>query len=112
MREGHVFKVEDRITRATEALRDVMALAFTVMGDTDRAQRGALQVVWAPPERRSLAERADAASKAADLPFRSRMIHIWGFSPAQVEDMEAERATDAFFQIPAAPVQPAPTVPA
>lgn len=93
-REGEVFRAEDRITRATEAWKDVMSLAFRVNGDEQRADRGGLQVLWQPPERRSLAERADAATKAEDLPWRYRMEHIWGFEPKQVDEMEADRAAD------------------
>lgn len=93
-REGLVFKAEDRIKRATEGWKDVMSLAFQMAGDEERADRGRLQVLWASPERRSLAERADAASKATDLPFRTKATTIWGFAPAEVDRMEQERAGD------------------
>lgn len=97
MREGLVFRVEDRIARAAEGWRDVIAGAFRMIGDTERADRGAIEVMWASAERQSLAEKADAASKAQDMPWRSRMIHIWGFSPDQVDAMETERAQDALL---------------
>jgi hypothetical protein len=52
-----------------------------------------------------MAERADAASKAADIPWRTKMTDIWGFSPQEVDRMESERATDALLL----PAQVAPT---
>lgn len=93
-REGLVYKVEDRIARVTSAWSQVMSLAFLVMGDTERADLTAIDVLWRPPERLSLAERADAASKAIDVPWRTKMIRIWGFPPDEVDRMEAERAAD------------------
>ena len=97
MREGLVFKTQDRIVQATEAWEQVMSLAFLFAGDAERASRADMEVIWASPERRSLAERADAASKATDLPWRTRMSDIWQFSPQQIERMQAERMIDAFM---------------
>lgn len=94
MREGLVFKVEDRIIRATEGWKDVMSLAFLFSEDQARADRNGLEVLWIPPERRSLAERADAASKGGDIPWRTRMTDIWQFAPKKVDQMEAERSND------------------
>lgn len=93
-REGLVFKTEDRIARASQAWKDVMSLAFAAEGDEQRADRSGIEVLWQAPERRSLAERADAGQKATDLPWRVKMEHIWDFTPKQVDDMEAARAQD------------------
>jgi hypothetical protein len=99
-REGLVFKVEDRQMRANDALLDVLSLTFRLMGDTDRAARDALEVIWAPVERRSLAEKADAASKAAsDLPVRARLIEIWQLPPATA-DRYVKELQDAAEQDP------------
>lgn len=95
MREGLVFKVEDRMARMTEALRDVMYLAFLTEGDAVRADRSKIGVLWAPPERRSLSERADADMKArGTLPWRARCRVIWGMTPDEIDLMSAERAED------------------
>jgi hypothetical protein len=58
-----------------------------------------MECLWAPPERFSLAERADAASKAiaGGVPWRTVMTDIWQFSPQAVDRMEAERVTDSFL---------------
>jgi len=96
-REGLVFKTEDRIARADASWSRLMRLVL-----------GADEVVtkWLPAERQSLAERADAASKAQDLPWRTRMEEIWQFSGEEVDRMEAERAADAALTAPPAPDDP------
>lgn len=98
-REGLVFKTGERIKQASEAGEQVMSLAFRMAGDEERAKRADLEVVWAPPERFSLAERYDAASKAiaAGVPWRTVMTDVLQFSPQQVDRMESERATDALL---------------
>jgi hypothetical protein len=103
-REGLVFKTSDRIVAASESWEQVMSMAFLFAGDLERARRGDMECLWAPPERFSLAERYDAASKAqaAGVPWQSVMTDVLQFSPQQVERMAAQRATDAFLA-------PAPT---
>jgi SPP1 Gp6-like portal protein len=107
-REGLVFKTADRIVQASESWEQVMSLAFLFAGDTERASRADMETLWASPERFSLAERYDAASKAqaAGVPWRAVMTDVLQFSPQQVDRMEAQRATDTFLAAPAA----APTV--
>ena len=84
-REGLVFKAEDRIARASASWDRLMRLVL----DADD-----VVTKWLPAERQSLAERADAASKAADLPWRTRMEDIWQFSGEEIDRMEAERAAE------------------
>jgi hypothetical protein len=108
-REGLVFKVEDRIDRVSSRWAQVVALMFTILGDTDRANLTGITPLWRPPDRPSLAERADAASKAQDIPWRTRMIRIWGFTPGEVDRMEAERADDQLLAAQVAAASPAPS---
>ena len=98
-REGLVFKTEDRIARANIGWRQVMSLAFRLTGDEQRADLKALEPIWAPAERLTLSERADAASKATDVPWRTKMTELWGFDPEIVDRAEGERGADAFFQL-------------
>ena len=91
-REGLVFKTEDRIARATVGWSKVMSLMFKWMGDVERAALLDLEPLWKPAERYSLSERADANTKFQDVPFRSRMKLIGQFTPAEVAEMETERA--------------------
>lgn len=97
MREGLVYKTEDRQTRAGATWTQVMRLGFLWIGDEERAQPGALRTMWAPAERYSLAERADAISKVSNvLPWRTLMTDVMQFSPVAVDRMVTERLNDAF----------------
>jgi len=96
-REGLVFKTEDRINRATPGWSKVMSLIFRWLGDDVRSALLDLEPLWKPAERYSLSERGDANSKFQDIPFRSRMELIGQFSPAEIAEMEAERAGEALL---------------
>ena len=115
-REGLVFKTQDRIARVTPGWSRVMSLVFKWLGDDVRATLLDLEPLWKPAERYSLSERADANSKFQDVPFRSRMELVGQFSPAQIDQMEVERAgesllTEALLGAPVAteaPTEPQP----
>jgi hypothetical protein len=96
-REGLVFKAEDRIARASAGWSKVMSLVFRWLGDETRANLLDLEPLWKPAERYSLAERADANVKFADIPFRSRMALVAQFSPAEIEEMEVEKASESLI---------------
>jgi hypothetical protein len=91
-----------------------MALAFAMTGDDQRASRADMEIMWASAERFSLAERFDAAvkAKAADVPWRTIMLDVLGYSPQQVDRMEADRDADALRLAALAPQPPAPAPPA
>lgn len=99
-REGLVFKTEDRMERCSATWSDVLSDAFLWMDDTQRANLDQLQIIWKPAERESLASRLDAATKAttAQVPWRTIMTDIIGFSPQRVDQMQAERADDQILQ--------------
>ncbi len=98
-KEALIFRVEDRIVRASQGWSKVMSLAFRVMGDEQRADLDKLQVLWASTERRSLAEKADAAVKLAGLlPWRTLMIDVLDYPADQVDRMAAERIADQLQQ--------------
>lgn len=115
LREEHQFKTDDRIELATEPAVDVMSLALTLAGEPKRADRAKLEVLWTPTELIPLTERAAAGAQAQDIPFRSRMIHVWGFTPAQVDimesELEAQQAAEPPAPEPPAPGPPEPPVP-
>lgn len=99
-REGLVFKVEDRMARFEATWSDVISDAFLWMGDAERADLDNIGIIWKPADRSSLAERLDAAVKAvtAQVPWRTIMTDIIGFSPQRVDQMQAERADDQILQ--------------
>jgi len=85
-REGLVFKVEDRITRTSFPWAQVMSLMLLHAGQADRADLTKLQTIWAPADRLSLSERADAASKLKDvLPRRTLLIEVFRMTPAEAD---------------------------
>ncbi len=94
-REGLVFKVADRITRTSHPWAQVMSLALLHAGDTERADLAKLQTIWAPPNRLSLSERADAASKLNGiLPTRTLLIDVLGMAPADADRAMTERTEE------------------
>lgn len=97
-RENLVFKARDRIERLSPKWVDVVALMLLQAGAVDRRALARLGPIWASPEMLSLSERADAAQKAQDIPWKSRMQLIWGFAPDTVDRMETERMDDLVFQ--------------
>lgn len=109
-REGLVFKTEDRLMQTGESYEQAMSIAFDHAGDAARASRGDMETIWASPERFSLAERYDAATKAqaAGVPWRSTMQTVLQFSPQEIERMEEERAADALLNPVPEPVQAPP----
>jgi hypothetical protein len=98
-REGLIFKTRDRLVEAGEAWEQVQSLAFRFMGDEQRANRVAMEIMWAPPERWSLAERADAATKAINggLSRRAVLEDVWQKTPTQIEQIEADTAAEALM---------------
>jgi hypothetical protein len=70
---------------------------FKYTGDSVRSELLDLEPIWQTPERYSLSERADANSKFQDIPFNSRMTLIGQFSPAEIAEMEVERAGEAIL---------------
>jgi hypothetical protein len=100
-REGLIFKAQDRINRAGPVWDAVMGAALAIESGSAAPVEG-VETQWLPPERRSLAEKADAANKATDLPWRDRMTDIWQFSQDRVDLMEVNREAETS----AAPVAP------
>jgi hypothetical protein len=98
-REGLVFKVSDRLVSIAERWQQVMHYAFVFAKDEKRANLLALEAIFAAPDRVSMAERYDAASKAAaaGVPWRTRMTDVLQFTPDAVARMEIERAEEALL---------------
>lgn len=96
-KEALVLKAENRVERAKDGWAQTMSLAFELMGDTQRADLLAIEPMFIPPNRASLAERHDASAKAkADgVPWRTRMADILLYSPETIDRMAAERREDA-----------------
>ena len=95
-RETQVFKVEDRIRRYTGALSRMMAYAFEMDGDTERASLEGLETVWKDPNRSSLTERAASATQAAQAgaPWSYVMTHFIRMTPKELAEARRERTKE------------------
>jgi hypothetical protein len=76
-------------------------------GDTVRANRADLEVIWAPPERYTLTERGQAASQAVGLSRRFVQEKVWQLTPQEIARNEAELAAEALLE-PDPVAQPEP----
>lgn len=106
-REGLIFGIEDCMALAAAKWQQVIACMFLFAPDSDRYAPGgrgnkpldrsdASQILidWAPPERFSLAERADADSKNKTLSLDMAAAKIWGLSPDEVAINREQRKAD------------------
>ncbi len=99
-REGLIFKVDDRIARTSHSWALVMSLMLLHAGQPERAELAKLRVIWAPTNRLSLAERADAATKLKDiLPMRTLLIEVMGYTPAAADRIMTEKHDDLLFEL-------------
>jgi hypothetical protein len=94
-REGLVFKTEDRIARASRSWSTVVSLMFRFAGDAARSDVASIEIMWAPVERYSLSERANAIAQTKGVVSRyQQLTEIWGMSPAQANRALSELADD------------------
>jgi hypothetical protein len=81
-REQTVFKVESRQDRFEPAHQLLFELMFRTLGDLDRARPGTTQVIWAPAERLSISEKANAVAQTKGVvPRYMQLTEIMGFDP-------------------------------
>lgn len=110
-REEHVFVVEDRQDRASDGWAKTMSLAFEFQGETDRADVTKIEPLWAPAERYSLEQKADAATKykGAGVPVEAVLTDVLQYSPADVVDrLRPLRNRDLLYAAPAGQQQAPP----
>lgn len=94
-REGLVFKTEDRIERASQSWSHVVSLMFRFKGDDVRADPGTISLMWAPVERYSISERANAIAQTKGVVSRyQQLTEIWGMSPAHANQALSELTDD------------------
>lgn len=102
-KEALVFKVRDRNERAGSSWGEVISIGIEI----ETKEVVEVDVDFVPPENQTMAERYDALSKAGtDVPWRTKMTDILGFSGDKVDRMASEKAEDAVFAASFAPPQP------
>ena len=115
-REGLVFKAEDRIARVNGSWAEVLSLMLRFAGDAARADVDKIHLLWAPVERFSVSERANAIAQTKGvISRRQQLIEIWGMSPDQANRTLTELLDDQLLDAEMAlaaqpPPPPAPTV--
>ncbi len=99
-REGLTFKADTRIKRWKHSYAMVASLMLQAIGETERSDLSKLECRFAATERLSLAERADAASKAVatGLPMKTILVRIWGYAPDEAERVLSEIADEKLLQ--------------
>jgi len=97
VREGATFKVEDKHTRIGAAHAQTAALIFRLANMPEIADPDTISITFAPAERYSLSEKADAAvkAKASGVPWETIMRTVWQFGPEEIARMKTQRMADA-----------------
>lgn len=99
-KEGLTFKADTRIKRWKHGYAMVASLMLRVIGENERADLSKLECRFASTDKLSLAERADAASKASatGLPMKTVLVRIWGYAPDEAERVLSEIADERLLQ--------------
>jgi hypothetical protein len=94
-REQMVFQVQTRQDRWELGHEMICELMFRTAGDNERAQPGTIEIMWAPVQQFSMAERASAISQTKDVMSKyQQLTEIWGMDPAQADRNMSELADD------------------
>lgn len=94
---GNQIAREER-DRNEMSLASTIAHAFEIEGDTTRADKSQIEVIWASIDDSSIKEKSEAAkaAKEAGMPWRTRMEIVFQMTPDQIRAAEQERFNEAF----------------
>lgn len=109
-REGLTFSVEDMTRIAGFGLAQCIGLGFQFKGDTTRSDPADIIIDWAPADRYSILEMAQADAQSS-LPLQQKAARFYGMSPAEVKITMAQAAQQALMQAALAPKPPIPASP-
>lgn len=102
MRESNIDAVRSFRIHAEVGWRELLSTAFAFMDGDDyasRSEKAKIKVVWEPIRSYSLAERADAASKAVTtLPKDAIRRDIWQYGPAELAQLRTMDGRDLLSQ--------------
>lgn len=108
MREEHLYKIGDRMTRFDLGHRRTMANLFAFSDEADdkkRAEVGQIEAIWGPTERHSLEAIADAVAKVkGSLPLEAIWTDIMGYRPSDVPRLRELLGRDLAYGITAATI--------
>lgn len=103
---GLISKVRRHHRSLGESWEEVTRLALRVKDPEDpRGFDQQAQIIWKDPESRSLAERADAATKLAsvNMPWQGIASLVLGLTPQEISRLDAQRGSDVLSQLLTAP---------
>lgn len=104
---GLVSKIRRHHRSLGEPWEEVARLMLVADGQQPGQASGSAEVVWKDPESRSMAERADAASKLAPImPWQALASKVLGASPQEISQWESQRAADGLTSLLNAPQPP------
>jgi len=108
-KEGLITKSKDRIDRIRPAGSEVIARALRIV---DAEFDEPVELGFADPTFVTFAEKHDAnvKAKSGDVPWRTRMIDILGYSADKVDAMQTELEEERLAAAAFAPEPPAPAV--
>lgn len=111
-RETLSFKVESRQDHWEIQHEAVAELMFRTAGDAERGKPGTVEIMWAPVDRPSMSERANAIAQTKGIvPRYHQLTEIWGMDPAMADraitQLAADSKMDAAMAAASAPA-PAP----
>lgn len=87
-----VEKLHDRFELSHELACELM---FRTLADPERSQPGSVNVIWAPAERLSVSERANAIVQTKGvIPRYKQLTDIWGFDPEEADQAMSELQDD------------------
>lgn len=94
-REQNTFGVETLQDRVEISHEMTAELIFRYLGDTERGATGNIEIIWAPAERMSMSERANAIAQTKGvIPRYQQLTEIWGMDPAQADRAMTELTDD------------------
>jgi hypothetical protein len=107
-RETLTFKVESRQDFWELSHQQVAELIFRTEQDVERSEPDTTEIMWAPADRPSMTERANAIAQTKGvIPRYIQMTEIWGMDPAMADRamgfLAQDMAIDAAMAAAAAP---------
>lgn len=101
---GLTSKTRRKFRPVGEGHEETVRLSFLAMGDKQKAAMISAETIWRNPERLSIAQLADAATKKkeAGVPWEQNMADL-GYSPQQIARMQAMRTFDELMAATAQP---------
>ncbi len=100
-REPLFYAVSAMNERAGDALEQVMATTFSILGDVTRSDSAQIETMWKKVTPATMAEKAEAAAKyrAGGAPQEFIDTEVFEMSPLEQRRVRSQRANDQFARL-------------